>query len=167
MLTLQKLQALFALADMDILGLSSEPNPYNSHGTSGERWLVKTQYGIISIHWRKRVLEIDWSGTTLRYPQRDQFGRDDIQDDKQFTYDNVTQDATSVHAWGYGKAVSYLIHLKQRILRAEYVEDYFKRRDAGLFSADELETDQYYRTNYGDLRDTAQAGNVHTFIFDK
>lgn len=152
MLTLQKLQALFELADIEILGLASERNPYNQDNSAGDKWLVNTLYGVISIHWRKRVLEIDWSGTILRFPQQDQFGRDDIENDKAFTYDDVTQSATYVHAWGYGKAVAYLIHLKQRILRAEYVADYFKRREAGLFSADETETDLHYRTNYGDLR---------------
>lgn len=154
MLTLQKIQALFALADIDILGLNCVPNPYNHSGRSGDKWLVNTKHGVISIHWRRRVLEIDWSGTALRYPQQDQFGREDIQDDKAFTHDDVTQSDTYVHAWGYGKAVSYLIHLKQRILRAEYVANYFKRRDAGFLTADELETDQYYRTHYGDLRES-------------
>jgi hypothetical protein len=63
-------------------------------------WLIQTPAGLIEIGWRKRVISIDWSATAIRGLVTD---------------DNVTKDETMVHAWGYDKAVEYLIHLAQSL----------------------------------------------------
>lgn len=59
-------------------------------------WLVKTQYGLVKIGWRKRVISIDWSDTGVS---------------AEVTRDDVTKDSNSVHAWSYSKAVQYLATL--------------------------------------------------------
>lgn len=59
-------------------------------------FLVLTSLGLIKIGWRKRVLEIDWSGTSLRTI---------------VTTDEVTKEPYMVHAWSDGKAVGYLRRL--------------------------------------------------------
>jgi hypothetical protein len=62
-------------------------------------WLVKTESGLIQVGWRKRVLEIDWSDTGIRFV---------------VTEDDVTKSDSMVHAWSIAKAVEYLTALKGR-----------------------------------------------------
>jgi hypothetical protein len=100
-----ELRALFLLAGIPIVDAWKTENGY--HGAvqpddSAERivyllnhpwWLVMTEIGIVRIGWRKRVIAIDWSSTSLR---------------KEITNDDVTKSDKDVHAWGYSKAVEYL-----------------------------------------------------------
>lgn len=63
-------------------------------------WLIQVPQGIIQIGWRKRVISIDWSGTSFRGI---------------ITEDNVTKSDTMVHAWSEEKAIEYLKALKEHI----------------------------------------------------
>jgi len=63
-------------------------------------WLVKTDFGLIRIGWRKRVIEIDWSDTKYR---------------GKVTDDNVTQNDTYAHAWSELDATRYLCKLNKLI----------------------------------------------------
>lgn len=63
-------------------------------------WLVLTKAGPVVIGWRKRVISINWEGTTVR---------------AKMTGDDVTSDLTHCHAWGYAKAVQYLQTLKSAL----------------------------------------------------
>lgn len=56
-------------------------------------WLVKTEIGLVEIGWRKRVISINWSDTTIR---------------KIVTEDTVTKGDSYVHAYSLEKAVEYL-----------------------------------------------------------
>lgn len=73
-------------------------------------WLVKTQYGLIEIGWRKRVISIDWSDTGVKYG----------------VPDDVTKSNTSAHAWSIEKALEYL-----RALRAAAEASALERREGG------------------------------------
>lgn len=115
----EQVRALFTLADIKILTLWKLPNGYwpevapddwNDHSqvntflryqrlrVDSPWWLVKTNFGLIKIGWRKRVLNIDWSDTEIRVI---------------VTEDDVTKDKTLVHAWTQLKAVEYLTELKK------------------------------------------------------
>lgn len=61
-------------------------------------WLFLTDLGLIRIGWRKRVIAIDWEACEVRGIVTD---------------DDVTKDATSVHAWKVEKAVEYLRALRR------------------------------------------------------
>jgi len=94
----QEVRAIFLLANIDILGLWQLENKYWPDAYVEERknspwWLVKTEYGLIEIGWKKRVISICWSDTPLQ---------------KVITKDDTTKNETLVHAWSYPKAIEYL-----------------------------------------------------------
>lgn len=71
-----------------------------------KRWfLFRTAYGLIKIGWRKKVIHIDWKDTGLSCTD--------------ITKDNVTVNANSIHAWGYGKCVEYLTVLSYKLAHKE------------------------------------------------
>jgi hypothetical protein len=57
---------------------------------------VTTSIGPITLGWRKRVIEIDYSGTTVK-----------VNADQLFT-DDVTRFHRTIHAWGIEKAREYI-----------------------------------------------------------
>ncbi len=61
----------------------------------GSWYLVKTQYGLIRIGWRKRVIEIDWSDTGTSW----------------LVGDDVSHEEHWCHAWEYPKCLEYLTDL--------------------------------------------------------
>lgn len=67
-------------------------------------WLVKTEYGLIEIGWRKRVIHIDWSQTPVRVI---------------VTPDNTTKSHNMVHAWSSADCLRYLSALAEQ---AKYVK---------------------------------------------
>jgi hypothetical protein len=62
----------------------------------GPWFMVETPQGRLKIGWRKRVINIDWSGTGLN-PSPETFASED-----------VTKGMSYIHAWGTDKAVEYL-----------------------------------------------------------
>jgi len=102
-MNLEKVKALFLLSGLDALefhelanGYWPDCDSYSQLRRDSPWWLVKTRYGLIKIGWRKRVINIDWSGTPYR---------------GHITKDDVTKTESSLHAWGYAKAVEYLVRL--------------------------------------------------------
>lgn len=96
----EQILALFALSFIRVLGVWELPNDYwPEHADYAEvrnnsPWfLVKTNKGLIKIGWRKRVLSIDWSDTSIRTI---------------VTEEKVTKNESLVHAWDYRKALEYL-----------------------------------------------------------
>lgn len=59
-------------------------------------WLVKTDFGLIEIGWRKRVISISWEEIDFRGI---------------ITEDDVTKTETLVHAWSMPSALTYLTSL--------------------------------------------------------
>ncbi len=108
--TEEHVRGLFLLASIPIKNMWETPNQYfkdlDPAVAKTSKWfLVQTEYGIIMIGWRKRVLNIDWSGTPFR---------DFV------TQDNVTSERTYVHAGHYDKALQYLANLWSNLQRQEF-----------------------------------------------
>jgi hypothetical protein len=80
------------------------PNEYYSSDPTwfGPWFIVETDKGPLRIGYRKRVINIDWTGTQINH-----------NGDILFKDENVTTWRTGVHAWGRGKAVEYLRKLFQ------------------------------------------------------
>lgn len=97
------IKALFRLAEIDVLGVWEMANQYlPRHPDHFQRivenpwWIVKTRSGLIICGPRKRVFEVNWSDTPLRFI---------------VTCDDVTKDECSVHAWTMPKLLEYLTAL--------------------------------------------------------
>lgn len=93
-----KFLSLFKIAGIDINKTWDIRNGYS--GSKPDWLLVHTPYGLMTIGWRKRVIEIEWSGTHMEY----------------IVKDDVTKDKYMCHAWGYPKAVEYMTDLKARFI---------------------------------------------------
>jgi len=89
----EKLLSVFKLAEIEVKRHWDIKNDYC--GGEADWLLVDTNFGFITIGWRKRVIAIDWSDTGVKY----------------LVEDDVTKDEDSCHAWGYDKAVTYLTGL--------------------------------------------------------
>ena len=90
----EKLLGIFMFADIKVLGHWDIKNGYS--GDESDWLLVKTEYGLIQLGWRHRVISIDWSDTGIEY----------------LIADDVTKDIDSCHAWSYENAIKYLKGLK-------------------------------------------------------
>ena len=102
-----EVSGLFALVGIEVLNMYELTNQYwpkteGYYKTIMESpwWLVKTPFGLITIGWRKRVIEIDWSDTKVR---------------KIITGDDVTKEENYVHAWSLPKALEYLTELSNQM----------------------------------------------------
>lgn len=74
------------------------PKDYVALRAENPWWLVTTEYGVIKIGWRKRVISINWEATAIRV---------------EVTSDDVTKDNDMVHAYSMGKALEYLTELRE------------------------------------------------------
>jgi hypothetical protein len=74
------------------------PKAYVEARQQSPWWLLKTEYGLIRIGWRKRVISIDWKDTAVR---------------QEITEDDTTKGPAYVHAWSYSKAVEYMAAWKR------------------------------------------------------
>jgi hypothetical protein len=122
-----EMKAIFLLAGFDIESayqLANEYWPdcdeYADIRRNSPWWLVKTEYGLIKIGWRKRVINIDWSDTPYRA------GVSEFADGRDIgilTTDDVTKTETIVHAYGNGKAVQYLSRLHLKLKQVAYAAE--------------------------------------------
>lgn len=95
--TKRKLLEVFDDAQISVLQSWDIRNKYHS---SGDDWLlVRTNFGLITIGWRKRVINIDWSDTGIEH----------------LVNTEATKWEGGCHAWDYQKAVDALISLKRSI----------------------------------------------------
>ncbi len=118
-MTEEILRALFLLANIEIKKVYRIKNEYYPPADDQSPWwLVPTKWGLIKIGWRKRVINIDWEDTGLVI---DKNANKDYEFHKvPITRDDVTQWEHGIHAWGYAKAVEYLVELKLRFQQYEY-----------------------------------------------
>lgn len=82
--------------------LKEIPNEYSSHEVYGPWFIAHTFAGPIKIGCRKRVINIDWSGTEVTVGDM-------------FVGENVTQGDGYIHAWGEEKAVEYLSKIRSQM----------------------------------------------------
>lgn len=75
------------------------PNGYcSSYCCQHLPWfLITTSKGIIKVGWRKRVINIDWSASTIKEKA-----------EILFPNENTTKENHYIHAWGYEKAQRYI-----------------------------------------------------------
>lgn len=106
--TEERVKEIFNLSDFPIRSLHRIENQYWPQAVEYDEirrdspwWLVSTEFGLIRIGWRKRVIEIDWSDTGFKL-------EDPIDN-------SVTHSPTLVHAWSTGLAVHYLTQLYIRL----------------------------------------------------
>lgn len=91
---------LFEIAGFSDIDFTNIPNEYCSRPHCCPDWFsVKTEFGVIKIGWRKRVINIDWSETE--------------KDLETFFQDEVTKGKYFIHAWEYAKALQYLTTLRK------------------------------------------------------
>lgn len=88
-------------AGLDPSTMVMVPNRYGSSDVYGPWFRVKSPIGTLTIGWRKRVIQIEWSG-----------GPDG---ERLFGAEGVTVERGLVHAWGYENATAYL----RRLVAAE------------------------------------------------
>ena len=112
-MTEDQVKAIFLLAGIEVQKLHELKNGYGSESYRGPWWLVKTEWGLIQIGWRKRVISIDWEDTGLRIDEK--ANREYEFHKYPITQDNTTMWNKGIHAWGYGKAVEYLGDFKLRM----------------------------------------------------
>jgi hypothetical protein len=60
---------------------------------------VTTRKGVITLGWRKRVIEISWEPSVNN------------EADELFPGEDVTKIGRTIHAWGYDKAKQYISRL--------------------------------------------------------
>lgn len=77
-------------------------NEYSKDDCHSHWFVITTIKGRIKIGWRKRVINIDWSGSSI-----------DKKADELFASEDVTKGDKYIHAWGYEKAAQYIYKLMQ------------------------------------------------------
>ena len=107
--------ALFLLAGFEVKAFWELPNGYWPESYTELRkkspwWLVKTEFGLVKLGWRKRVISINWEEL-------------DYHLSGPVTEDEVTKSTTGVHAWSYSKAVEYLSALRLNCSTIKKVEE--------------------------------------------
>lgn len=105
----EEAKSLFTLAGFEVKGMYELVNQYWPRTpdylqirADNPWWMVNTEFGFITIGWRKRVIEISWYATKLSFV---------------VTNDEVTKDDGLVHAWSMPKALEYLTALRNEMVR--------------------------------------------------
>jgi len=101
-------EMLLALFKNLVIWVENIPNQYDTGPWGRHRpWFrVTTIFGVFVIGWRKRVINIDWSGVPGSKAGPDLFAAED-----------VTKGDRHIHAWGCEKALDYITAIIQSITR--------------------------------------------------
>lgn len=100
--TREKFRQIFATAGFKNIKTNATQNRYCGCDYCAPWFNVKTKYGNILIGWRKRVINIDWSGLTKREDRRLLH---------LFNGEDVTKEFAYIHAYGWDKAQDYLTRI--------------------------------------------------------
>lgn len=95
-----QVRAMFLLANIDVIAVEAIDNEYSKSEHASSWFKVQTPFGMIKLGNRKRVINIDWTDTDVRYV---------------VTNDQVSKSNCMVHAWSVGKAVNYLTALQEYV----------------------------------------------------
>jgi hypothetical protein len=115
----RKLRQLFESAKIPFTAVEI-PNQYwpetPDYDHLRDPWLrVFTQRGIIVIGWRKNVISIDWSDSTMEVPGSSVVFKDNAPDSSS----SITHWERGCHAWGYEEAEGCLSRLWARAAELE------------------------------------------------
>jgi len=97
---------MFTRAGFAFVVLHHLPNGYCPCNLCAPWFKVETEVGTITIGWRKRVINVDWSETPHK-------GKDLM---SLFASEEVTKGGGFIHAWGIDKAVEYLAKMREALL---------------------------------------------------
>ena len=110
-MTEDETKAIFLLAGIPIINIYEIKNgywpdhpDYDEIRRQNPWWLVLTEYGMIKIGWRKRVIEISWHDVDAKFYFV-------------VTEDDVWKNEKHVHAYSYSKAVEYLRNFRINALK--------------------------------------------------
>jgi hypothetical protein len=96
---------IFSSAGFTIAVLHHLPNGYCPCERCAPWFRVETEVGAITLGWRKRVINIDWSEidpTGKKIPSL-------------FVAEDVTKGQASIHAWSRDKAIEYLSKIREAV----------------------------------------------------
>lgn len=96
----ERFEVVFIKAGFGPVTLEAIPNQYCPCAVCAPWYRVTTPIGVLTIGWRKRVINIDWTG----------WGQNLL---GLFDGEDVTKDVSSIHAGGWDKAVDYLSRIRQ------------------------------------------------------
>lgn len=101
-----KFKEIFENAGFENVEMHSTENQYCRCERCAPWFNVETEYGIIQIGWRKRVINIDWSNLNLD---------PDVDIGCLFNNEDVTKLNNGIHAWGWDKAQDYLTRIHKEL----------------------------------------------------
>ncbi len=101
---LAKAKELFHAAGQEAIYIQQIPNEYCGPKCCPHLpWLnVTTEFGIVKVGWRKRVINLDWSASDLT-----------AEADELFPNEQTTKGGRMIHCWGYEKLGEYLKKLSE------------------------------------------------------
>jgi hypothetical protein len=102
----REIEDIYRAAGTPAIYMEEIPNGYCSEPCClNKPWFrVTSSIGHVDIGWRKRVISIDWKDTQVKASGKELFPDED-----------VTRDATGIHAWGAEKAAEYLQRLHRKV----------------------------------------------------
>jgi hypothetical protein len=103
---------IFIKAGFENVRLTALSNEYCDCDHCAPWFNVETEFGVIKIGWRKRVINIDWSQILTA---RAEVGLKKIDFLSLFKDEDVTKEPDYIHAWGWEKAQEYLGRLLSRL----------------------------------------------------
>jgi len=118
-MTQAELAAVFLLAEFPIKGFHMIDNQYWPPSQTYDEvraknpwYVVETEFGPITLGWRKRVIQISWKDTGYQ-----------LENENDVTQDDVTKSQSMIHAWNFGDAVNYLGKLQRCLKRLQYLKN--------------------------------------------
>lgn len=106
------IEKVFVDAGFPVIFMEPIPNEYfgpNDPWSLRSPWyVITTPIGHIKIGWRKRVLALDWSRSTVK-----------VAVDTLFPSEDVTKGDHMIHAWSYAKATEYLTKLRTETTKSD------------------------------------------------
>jgi hypothetical protein len=96
---------IFENAGFQTVEMEGIPNKYCPCERCAPWFNVRTEFGTIVIGWRKRVINIDWTGVK---PKRGKLI-------SLFKDEDVTKGDGGIHAWGWEKAQDYLTRIREKL----------------------------------------------------
>jgi len=109
----QEFRKIFEKAGFQDIRMSAILNQYCGCDHCAPWFNVNTEFGTITIGWRKRVINIDWSKVEEASQACGEFPKPNII--SLFADEDVTKGQAYIHAWGWEKAQDYLSRIHSHL----------------------------------------------------